>query len=182
MATVAAIDLDQFATGLTPYVHARMLRLPGSSQITDPGPPRRGRLSRFGSIAPVFFSARMTRLMPKTDMICAMLVAVALAVEAISANAQENAGDIAAGRELARHDCSPCHVISPAPHAPRIFEIAPDFQAIANTSGMTETALHAFLLTSHPKMPNLILSPEQSRNVIAYILSLRPPAPNPSRP
>ena len=44
---------------------------------------------------------------------------------------------------------------------------------IANTKGMTATALRVFLTTSHPKMPNLILAPEQMDNVIAYILSLR---------
>jgi hypothetical protein len=51
--------------------------------------------------------------------------------------------------------------------------IAPDFQAIANTPGMTATALRAFLQTPHPKMPNLILTPEQSDDVIAFLLSLR---------
>ena len=34
-------------------------------------------------------------------------------------------------------------------------------------------ALRVFLTTSHPKMPNLILTPEQLADVIAYILSLR---------
>jgi hypothetical protein len=38
---------------------------------------------------------------------------------------------------------------------------------------MTATALHVFLTTWHPKMPNLILKPEEMRDVIAYILSLR---------
>jgi hypothetical protein len=51
--------------------------------------------------------------------------------------------------------------------------IGPNFQDIANTSGMTATALRVFLTTSHPKMPNLIHTPEQLSDVIAYILSLR---------
>jgi hypothetical protein len=51
--------------------------------------------------------------------------------------------------------------------------IAPDFQTIANTSRMTATALRAFLQTPHPKMSNLILTPEQSADVIAFVLSLR---------
>jgi len=49
----------------------------------------------------------------------------------------------------------------------------PDFQEIANTKGMTATALRVFLTASHPKMPNLILTPEQIADVTAYILSLR---------
>ena len=38
---------------------------------------------------------------------------------------------------------------------------------------MMTTALRAFLQTPHPKMPNLILTPEQSADVIAFLLSLR---------
>ena len=62
---------------------------------------------------------------------------------------------------------------NPTRTPPRMFDIGPDFETVANTPGMTATALNAFLLTSHPKMPNLILSPEQSADVIAYILTLR---------
>jgi len=51
--------------------------------------------------------------------------------------------------------------------------IAPDFQTVANTPGITATALRPFLQTPHPKMPNLILTPEQSADAIAFLLSLR---------
>jgi mono/diheme cytochrome c family protein len=95
-----------------------------------------------------------------------------LAGVAFTANAQEGSGDLAAGRALAYHVCSPCHAIEPHPR-PRMLDMAPDFQAIAGTPGMTATALSAFLLTSHPKMPNFILSREQAADVITYILSLR---------
>jgi hypothetical protein len=37
---------------------------------------------------------------------------------------------------------------------------------------MTATALRVFLTTSHPKMPNLILTPDETADVIAYIVSL----------
>ena len=39
--------------------------------------------------------------------------------------------------------------------------------------GVTATALKVFLTSSHPKMPNLILTPEEIADVTAYILSLR---------
>jgi hypothetical protein len=53
---------------------------------------------------------------------------------------------------------------------------------ISNTRGITATALRAFLTTSHPKMPNLILTPEETADVIAYILSLRErPSSSPPR-
>ena len=54
-----------------------------------------------------------------------------------------------------------------------IIAIGSAFRDVADTPGMTRTALRAFLLTSHPKMPNLILTPEQMDDVTAYILSLR---------
>ena len=102
----------------------------------------------------------------------AMLVHI-LAASACAANAQDPSGSSEAGRVYAREVCAPCHAFNAEQASQRMITVAPDFQSIANTSGMTATALHAFLRTPHPKMPNLILTPEQSADVIAYILSLR---------
>jgi hypothetical protein len=49
----------------------------------------------------------------------------------------------------------------------------PVFKDVANTSGMTATALTIWLQTSHPTMPNIILEPNDMSNVVAYILSLK---------
>jgi hypothetical protein len=57
--------------------------------------------------------------------------------------------------------------------SPRMITIGPAFRDIANTRGMTATAIRVFLTTSHPKMPNLIITPEELTDVSAYILSLR---------
>lgn len=91
------------------------------------------------------------------------------------ASAQDNlsGGDLAAGRAFALKTCTPCHLVSPDQLSPRRAATAPTFQAIANTRGMTASALHAFLATPHPTMPNLILAPQEARDVIAYIVSLR---------
>ena len=99
------------------------------------------------------------------------MLASALAATAWNATAQE--GDVAAGRAFAREACNSCHVVEPNNASPRVVVIGPNFQDIANTKGMTATALRVFLTTSHPKMPNLILTPEQITHVAAYILSLR---------
>jgi hypothetical protein len=40
---------------------------------------------------------------------------------------------------------------------------------------MTVTALYAFLQTSHRNMPNIRLEPEEMRNVVSYILTLKRP-------
>jgi len=57
--------------------------------------------------------------------------------------------------------------------SPRLISVGPAFRDIANTPGITAIALRAFLTSSHPRMPNLILTPEETGDVIAYILSLR---------
>ena len=84
-----------------------------------------------------------------------------------------DAQDVEAGRDVAREVCRPCHVVTTDQRSPRVFVIGPDFKDVANTSGTTATSLRVFLTTSHPKMPNLILAPQQLADVIAYILSLR---------
>jgi len=126
-----------------------------------------------GPIRTVWAAPRFGGHMATNDLIRAMILAAALAATTFAANAQTGAGDPQAGGALAHRVCSPCHAVEPDPHAPRMFQIGPDFQTVANTPGMTATALNAFLLTSHPKMPNFILSREQSADVIAYILSLQ---------
>src|SRR5260370_34230429 len=102
-------------------------------------------------------------------------LAVALAATVCAANAQDGSGTPEAGRVFAREVCTPCHAVTTDQVLPRRFVIGLDFQAIANSAGMTATALRAFLTTPHPKMPNLILTPQESADVIAYILSLRGP-------
>jgi len=97
--------------------------------------------------------------------------AAALAATAFSAAAQE--GDIATGHAFAREACKLCHVVEPAEESPRTLALAPAFRDIANTPGMTATALRVFLTSSHPKMPNLILKPDQTADVIVYVPSLR---------
>jgi mono/diheme cytochrome c family protein len=101
---------------------------------------------------------------------CLLIVAITRA----TASAEEEIGDPVAGFFVAAEACAFCHAIlpeepdSPIPQATR-------FQAIAGTPGMTERALVVWLTTSHPfrTMPHLILEPEELRNVIAYIRSLR---------
>jgi len=78
------------------------------------------------------------------------------------------------GRIVADRRCASCHAVakdaisSPNPKAQT-------FAAIAATPGMTSTALSAALQTSHKVMPNFILTPQDRRAVVAYVLSLKPP-------
>ena len=101
----------------------------------------------------------------------AAVLAAALAATGFGAKAQD--GDIAAGHAFAREACRACHKVDPETRPPRIFEIGRGFRDSANTRGMTATAIRVFVTSSHPKMPNLTLTPEEIADVTAYILSLR---------
>jgi mono/diheme cytochrome c family protein len=78
------------------------------------------------------------------------------------------------GLALARRNCAECHAVTKdeqrSPHVD-----APTFSKIAATPGMTSISLTVALTTSHKTMPNIVLSTDERRDVIAYILSLRTP-------
>jgi mono/diheme cytochrome c family protein len=76
------------------------------------------------------------------------------------------------GLDYARQVCADCHAVeqgqdqSPNPNAP-------PFELIANTPGMTATALNAWLHTPHPSMPNLVVDPSSRDDINAYLQSLK---------
>jgi cytochrome c len=101
--------------------------------------------------------------------LAAMLLSVFGAIRLLSA---QEIGDAANGRNIATTVCAACHMVGKGE-----FQSppggAPAFARIAATPGMTSIALSAALLTSHRQMPNIILQPDERRDVIAYILSLK---------
>ncbi|MBU2534170.1 MAG: cytochrome C [Alphaproteobacteria bacterium] len=99
------------------------------------------------------------------------LIATATVLTASLASAA-NMGDPAAGRKYAEAVCSTCHSIVPSGNTSPVDEATP-FQEIANTPGMTRTALIVFFRTPHPTMPNLFVQGDDADNVISYILSLK---------
>jgi mono/diheme cytochrome c family protein len=98
----------------------------------------------------------------------------ALALAAILSAGVANAQDAepAKGLALARQVCAACHAIDKT-QARSPNDAAPRFEAIANVRGMTATALTVALLTPHRSMPNIVLAPEELRDLAAYILSLK---------
>jgi mono/diheme cytochrome c family protein len=103
-----------------------------------------------------------------------MIVSAVLSILGLVAASQaQDLGDIHQGRQFALDVCAACHAVR-AGQTQSPLATAPSFEAIAHMPGMTAAAL-AFWLTahSHPTMPNLILAPQQVRNVSAYLLSLR---------
>ena len=86
------------------------------------------------------------------------------------AQAQEP-GDPRRGLEFAQRVCAACHAVLPSEKVSPRRELA-TFATIANTPGMTGTALAVWLQTPHKSMPNFVLELEDRNNLIAYIVSL----------
>ena len=85
----------------------------------------------------------------------------------------EELGDRTRGLEYAKKNCASCHSVSPH-EGQSIVSDAPDFVSVANTPGMTPTAIRVWLqAASHPTMPNIVIEGQQLRNLTAYILSLK---------
>jgi len=109
-----------------------------------------------------------------THIAFAMLIALA----ALFAISLHNAGgaaldsdSVTAGHRLAEAWCKTCHAIEAT--SAGMPSTAPDFAKIANQPSTTALALKAFLRTSHPTMPNLVLTPAQADDLANYILSLK---------
>jgi len=96
---------------------------------------------------------------------------VALLALSTVAHSQES-GEPKRGLAVARANCADCHAIargeqsSPNP-------LAPPFERVANTPGMTALALNHLLHSSHKSMPLIIVPPEDQWHLVAHILSLR---------
>lgn len=90
-----------------------------------------------------------------------------LLASAAAAFAQQT-GDPGAGLRLVEARCLECHGSASA-----AARKAPTFSAIAAAPSTTARSLGVFLRSPHASMPNLILSPAEQDDVIAYILNLR---------
>lgn len=97
-----------------------------------------------------------------------IVISIALAY---TVQAQEM-GDPKSGSDYAEAVCAECHAVKKgqrvSPH-----ERAPAFELVANTRGMTETALRVWFQSPHPSMPNLVLREKTADDMIAYIMSLK---------
>jgi cytochrome c len=81
------------------------------------------------------------------------------------------ADSASAGHRLADAWCTACHKIEN--NTAGTSNPAPDFAAVANQPATTALSLKVFLQTSHPTMPNLVLTPAQIDDLANYILSLK---------
>ena len=108
----------------------------------------------------------------------ACLASLALVLSACTATHQSStipaadAGNSALGYAYAEQNCASCHAIGDADmHSPDPY--ARSFNAIANTPGLTPTALNAWLNSSHTNMPDLIVDPDSIDDLHAYLSTLK---------
>jgi mono/diheme cytochrome c family protein len=104
---------------------------------------------------------------------CVVALTTVLACAAGSVRAQD-AGDPMKGAAIARQVCAECHAVERGQRHSSNAQ-APAFEAIAKTPGMTSIALTAALRTSHRIMPNIVLSDDELRDIVTYLLSLKQP-------
>jgi len=119
-----------------------------------------------------------------TAAICTLIGAVVCGLFDSRAQAQAVAdtAELARGEHIARFVCATCHVVAKdQEYPPLLSKPAPSFLDIANRPGASAESLEHFITSTHwdnPEklqmtMPALLATPEQTRAVTRYILSLR---------
>jgi mono/diheme cytochrome c family protein len=79
------------------------------------------------------------------------------------------AADAAAGERLAKRWCAACHVVG-ADQKSGNTQVAP-FSVIAKRPDFDAGKLALYLLTPHPKMPDMNLTRSEAADLAAYIVS-----------
>jgi mono/diheme cytochrome c family protein len=124
---------------------------------------------------------RRIQMHTRTFAVLAAIAGASASVE-LAALAQPNPAAVAQeGRTFALEACTGCHIVATDQPFKPIYAgdvRPPDFKDIANKPGATAASLIHYLdtLPAIPKdshMANADLTPEQTRDVVAYILSLR---------
>jgi cytochrome c len=82
-------------------------------------------------------------------------------------------GDPTRGYQLAQRLCATCHAIDASGTA-TVNPDVPSFSAIARQPNATAERLAGRIIIPHPAMPNTQLTVTEIRDVIAYILTLKP--------
>jgi len=96
---------------------------------------------------------------------CVTLMVLACANEIALAANPDN------GSTLAQRWCTGCHVVSG--DQIKGADIAPSFASIAERPDFNAEKVTSFLLEPHPKMSNMALSPEEAKDIGAFIAEQR---------
>lgn len=120
--------------------------------------------------------------MPTKKFVLPVVVAASALSTTSTANAQTKTPDANAetGRALALFACTGCHLVAPDQPFKPIYSGTPhppDFKEIANRPDMTAASLQQRLealpaVANNSHMPNQVLSSQELRDVVAFIVSL----------
>jgi cytochrome c len=102
----------------------------------------------------------------------ALLRAVAVALSFTLGSAAGKSADLSTGASLAEKWCSECHAVRAGGVGPN--RSAPAFLELAAEPSITEYSLRALLRSPHATMPQLMLTPDETDDLVDYILSLKP--------
>lgn len=103
-------------------------------------------------------------------------VAVASGLAPAIAQPRLNTGDAETGRKIAERLCSSCHGLDARPSAATTSTDIMSFPAIAAQPKTSREYLAGAIIVPHPAMPDTSLNIAEIRDVIAYIMSLKPAA------
>ena len=109
--------------------------------------------------------------MIRQSLVC--FTAACLTTTSGAAFAQSGPPDAQKGRALAEQLCATCHAVS-GEVGGRSRPDVPGFAAIARSPHTTPERLAGAIILPHPAMPGVPLTRAEIRDVIAYIMSLRP--------
>ncbi len=117
-------------------------------------------------------SERFTQRESAPMRIWSLMACIPLAA-ASHAMAADLPGDPVAGGQLAHEVCAACHLV--ARDQADDPEIGPSLIEVAEHPASTEMSLRVYLQTPHATMPNIMLTPDETDDVISYILTLKGP-------
>jgi mono/diheme cytochrome c family protein len=82
-----------------------------------------------------------------------------------------NSADLAAGELLADTWCARCHGVRAGRLGPN--PCAPTFSELAGEPSITEYSLRALLRSRYETMPQIMLTPDETDDIVDYFLSLK---------
>jgi mono/diheme cytochrome c family protein len=95
---------------------------------------------------------------------CVALMTLACTNEVFAANPDN-------GSTLVQRWCTGCHIVSG--DQIKGTDIAPSFASISERPDFNAAKIASFLLEPHPKMPNMALSPDEAKDISAFIAEQR---------
>jgi mono/diheme cytochrome c family protein len=106
-------------------------------------------------------------------MVVSVAAAAAALLSALPAPASAQPANAERGRELSQRLCTNCHVVDANPSGPVRVDV-PTFASIAARPDTSPALIAGGIIMPHPAMPGVQLTVSEIRDIVAYILLLKP--------